>query len=809
MDFTHMAHRVQVLCFVVVAGVLQSLPGLALADFPARLSTIDVGARVDQIRSSADGSRVVLLVQANKLRPAGIQLLDLSNPRSPKMRAFMPIAASNVEVSSDGRRALVYSGREAKFKDANPFVITELDFADPDRPKEFRRRELMATQVVLAPDASAYTVVSQLARDPERWGTTVTWLDGSRLPVKLKIDDHPKLVRNVSVGARYILYGNYSGAFVVVNTTATPSVEYQQSYSPGRDLGCGPYIDGSGHTLVPDPFASRFSVYAFRAALPRVAMIDHAGGPAFCTDLQSLDGDWIYFVDTANRLYRLDPHDTVRSAVAFVRHLPIELGSTRVAGELLFAAISPSSSTLGIFSLTSTEPVVLDWTALERAHRQVMEAYTKDIRNPARRFSAEYHSPLLLQEAGMGLAVDAPLLGFSPRKVAAMLNDFGFLLSKQANSEGLAERVLRRSLELDPSRALAMLNLADLLASTLPHETDFAVKHRRAQEAEALYGSYMALTGGKSTKRLEAFMKAAPARNKADNICDAIADYTRAGILHELMTEKAVGIKAGDRKVDLKFGYEGTATVPYMYAFDALDDSDLTDFDSILGERRFWGGDKLALVVYRDSYHVLHYRDLSHPVESIALDDGHSCSFDTSVREVIGPRSIDPELCAALQADSQINSIAFDPARPVDRESIRRRYVETGSDGVADIDFQNNQEPIPLVSLAIRSGGGRGCDADVYDVLDSSERHARLASGPMHHAIMQLQGLDPDERKFVPPCGNSVRLFKYGGRMHFESKPRVWPPEDSATEYHRVTRFENGKVREVCDFKFESQVVAR
>jgi hypothetical protein len=375
-----------------------------------------------------------------------------------------------------------------------------------------------------------------------------------------------------------------------------------------------------------------------------------------------------------------------------------------------------------------------------------------------------------------------------------MLNDYGFLLSKRSESSGLAERVLRRSLELDPGRALAMLNLADLLASSLGAETDFAVKHRRAQEAGALYARYKVLSGGKSTKRLDAFMKAAPARGKADDICHAIADYINAGILRELVTEKATGIQAGDRKVDLKFGYEGTATVPYMYAFDAQDDSDLQDFESILGERKFWGGDNLALVVYRDSYHVLHYRDFTHPVESIPLGRGSSCNFDVSVRETIGPGSIDSDLCKALQTDSQKKPIAFDAARPVDDDSIRRRYVETASTGVADIDFQNSGERIPVVSLEMMSGAGRGCDAYFYDVLEGSASHARLASGPSHQAIRQLQGLDPDDNKFVPPCGNLARLFNHKGQLYFESKPRVWPPMDSADEYHRVARFENGKV---------------
>lgn len=42
--------------------------------------------------------------------------------------------------------------------------------------------------------------------------------------------------------------------------------------------------------------------------------------------------------------------------------------------------------------------------------------------------------------------------------------------------------------------------------------------------------------------------------------------------------------------------------------------------------------------------------------------------------------------------------------------------------------------------------------------------------------------------------------------VYAELKASSWPPIDDWNQYHRVMTINNGQVRDVCDFRFESKV---
>jgi hypothetical protein len=257
--------------------------------------------------------------------------------------------------------------------------------------------------------------------------------------------------------------------------------------------------------------------------------------------------------------------------------------------------------------------------------------------------------------------------------------------------------------------------------------------------------------------------------------------------------------------VDLIFTDQGTAGVPDITAVDAAT-GELLGNDSVPipeGED-LWGGDHLGLVVYHGASHVLHFKDMQHPVSTFLLSGAKACHFLQATRQQIGLGAIEPGLCRQLDGGGGPISLDFDMPVAMTPEEAQSRYWEAGPAGMRLLDVLNDGNPVNVVELRLASGAGAGCDETFYDTADETGKH--YTSGTARDLLMALQHADPTDRYPIRPCGNAPRFFRYQDKTYLETKPASWPPRSEQDTYHRVTRVDGGKVVDVCDFQFTSSV---
>jgi hypothetical protein len=122
---------------------------------------------------------------------------------------------------------------------------------------------------------------------------------------------------------------------------------------------------------------------------------------------------------------------------------------------------------------------------LAAAYEKIISTYRSSL-SPTRQFDAFF----ALKEAGAPLAVELPVNTVSPKLAAAILNDYGYFAGITKIDRSSAEAALRRTIEVDPDRAVAYLNLADLLISRLGEISDSKAHHAAEGEIAALYRRY-------------------------------------------------------------------------------------------------------------------------------------------------------------------------------------------------------------------------------------------------------------------------------------------------------------------------------
>lgn len=775
-------------------------------------------------------------------------------------------AAGGLALSPDGRRALVLLLPEPeKFNTATRHRLLALDLSEPDAPRELWRRELHARQVLLAPDASAWAVSAPASRDatptspatttpqakttrtPDTWATTVTWLDAARPPVVLP-DDSAAPVR-LSAGGSFLAWEGRSNQLRVADLraadvraaslrqagaggtgTSTSTNVQEQSYSFYGRHHCTVALLDNGHVLVEDQRAPRLGVYAPGPGMPRLATLAHDSTHHCMAIAQDGLGNLL----AAGAAGVLRQVNLAQPASPFFNgqwQLPPGLAPLAAAGTLLYAA---RGNTLHLFRLDQGNAVDVDWAALAQAHAAIMARHAQARRQG--RKDADAAALAALEAAGAALAPDSPIQGLAPRRAAAILADFGRLLAPDTTRGALAEFALKRATVLDPGNATAALNLADLWLAQWPALADLHQRAQRGAQIGAAYGKYLQ-AGGKPLARFAGLLPpgagvpqpppsppAPQSRQPEGDICDAIARHANTGQLARLVARQAVDVMLDGRRVDLVFTTEGTARVPAIHAFDAATDEALEGLDvPEPGGGELGGGDLLALATWQGQAHVLHYRDLRHPVATAPLAGGPGCRFAVRTTERIGPAARVPALCRRLMAEiaAQVAAeaadgaqaaigaagaaIAFHTPAPIAPDAVKARHGESTVAGVARVDFANDGRPATVALLDLSSGAGAGCELQFFDLLDTPGR--RWISGPRQALLLKLQGADLAAR-YPLHCFNRPRLLRHGGATYFEDRPAAWPPQDEASQYHRVARVHGGAVRDVCDFRFDSTVSA-
>jgi hypothetical protein len=761
--------------------------------------------RIDRAAASASGSRVLLLIAPWESRPAGLHIVDSTDFRRPRLTGFFPLPLNaRFALSEDGRRALILNAPEREqYNQALPHEIIAIDLSDPRSPKEVLRRTVVARGAVIAPDASAYAISAPAAQSGQ-WQLEVGWPGETRFSITIPEGDWSRSGAALSARGAFLVLNSFNRNLQAYDLRGSqPTMRTQDHFGVDR-YGCIAAILDSGHAVVEDTRTPRLGVYAFTERLPRIAALPHASGQ-HCADsrIGGGAGEYVFAVDERT-LRWVDLRDPAKPAMGPQLRLPRHLAALAASREQLYVAYHGGKGPmLQVFSRDTSFDNSVDWPRLVDAHREAMRTYNEELKG--RKPVPYWNAIRRLEQADVQDAIDSSVPPPEPRKAAEILNDYGFLLGKGLDQSDRAEAALRRALSLDPKRAIAHLNLADLIKSQLPTISEWKKKDERAQEAARHYRRYLAL-GGRRSPALDAFLASGKQAKPSGKFCETIAGYANASRLGDLISSAGIGVLAQGRRIDIVFTTEGTAHVPATHAYDSESDIPV-DLGTIVPGIDFgdlWGGDELGLVVHGDDAHILHYRDAHHPVKSFSLRGGDTCSFSTSTEEAIGPDAADPETCKALASGAGQDAFLFEGQAWMTREDVGQRYGETDIAGTELVDVANDGKPVNVGKFGLSSGAGAGCDAIFFDLLDRNG--TRFEDGPKRDMLMTMQKADPTNRYPVLPCGNQPSFFKFKGKVYFESRPKVWPPVDQWHQYHHLTRVDNGQVVNVCDYRFRTMV---
>lgn len=774
------------------------------------LSSVPLPGPVTQARASVDGTRLVVQLQARAGAPAPLLVFDTSNPKDPKQLGLLNLPANgDMALSGDGRRVLVHVGQAARTRNAETMrTIVAVDLAEPRSPRILWVQQVAAIDVALPSQANAYAFTRNVGGDAGKHEiVVVSALDRQ---TRTTIPTNDPGFRHIGFSARgdFLAQGRYGSLEIWDLKSKPPSkVELEASYGGRFNGDCRPIILDNGHVAMLDGRTSRLGIYKARVGMPRVATLVVEDG-FHCNVLSPNAENVPYeFGDFYGHVSRIDLRSARAPVARGAWQLPPTTFPLATAGDLLFATATDVK--LQIFRPgAGVSGSSVDGRVLEDAHRSALESLRAGEQAGGNKSSARWKAVKKLEDAGILQALTAPISGVSNRQAAAILNDYGFLASQTYRPNSVAESALRKAIALHPGRAVAHLNLADLLRRSLGKIAaaggDAA---RRRKEVENHYRTYLA-NGGLASPAITAYLRGDPGAG-AKNDCEAIAAWANAGRLHELMSDVGINLPWQGKRIDLIFTTEGTAHVPAFYAFDAKDDRPIAP-DVVSSLEGFveglWGGDQLGILTVGRRYHVLHYRDAKHPVATVPLGDGETCRFEVVTQEEIGPKAVEPELCAAIKVGAPPDVLAFDTEVDLDRATIAEAWRETGAGGARELDFSNDGNPMNVVELGLSSGAGPGCESKFFDLLDPDG--TQILKGTARNKLMELQGIDGESGR-ATRCGNHARFFSHDGRVYFETWPADWPPRDAWHQYHRVATVRNDQVIDVCDFKFESSVSTR
>ena len=686
---------------LLIAAISLALSINGFAETPTLTSALHLTAPpTTGGHASTDGKRFVTLLQAKDNQPPILQIVDTSDPQHPTLMGFLPIKYGGWSLSDDGSMVLLVVPTEKEMfnKETNHEIIV-IDLSNASHPKELRRRTLLARKVIISASANAYAYSKISLTKQGAWETTVEFVSGERPPVTFEEPQYSDGAMQLSPHAKFIVYEEFSRQLYEWDlSTRTPKL-YQQEYSGFQRYDCISAVLDDGHIVAKDTRFSRFGIYEPSLGIPCISTLVHDGSGGdygqYCHSLNASSSDNIYiYPDGHGRLLQINFHDLKSPNVGKRWQLPSDIYPHAIAQNILFSVTGGSEPDLKLFRLDVEHSEPFDWQALDTAYASIMGAYTAAVK--AGKPIPYFDATMSFEKAGILRAVDAPVENISPQKASAILNDYGFLAIKKRISADMIEHILRRSIELDPRRSLAHLNLADFLRGQISlYGANGRDVNVLRNEIEDHYRVYLSL-GGKLTPSIDLFLKGDQIlQTKNSNVCVAIAAYTNAGRLGELVSGAGTSIPFNGKRIDLAFTTEGTADVPTFYAFDSTTDVPLKDSDMPSpppSTDEAWGGDELGLLTYRHERHILFYKDMQHPTSSISLSNGSTCTFSAATSEKIGPNSSERELCVSLQNGAGPTPYVFDGTSPMDSDKVSAKWGESRNPGNSYIGYNKQRK---------------------------------------------------------------------------------------------------------------------
>ena len=583
------------------------VPVVCSASEPLLISTIDLGRTITEAVVSPDGHWAVAEMKALGDQPTALQIIDIASLDRPKLRGSIPIEQEGrISLSADGRLLLFQiEPPPAANGEAKDNLVKAFDLADPDHPKEAWRRLIAAYKVVLAPNGLGYVALlpngdkGTPGRLPAR--IEVHRVDGVHADKAIEDDDAGFETPALSSNGSMLLLSDYGNDLKVIDLSGEKPVVFRQTgFSSVIRYEC-PQVLGTGHVIVRSAQWPRLEILSLQPELPRVASVrfdrDLEGA---CSDVIANAEKTIYLRSWSYGVTEVDITHVENPTVTQVwstKSLVWPVGAD--GAKHLFAYGGDRRNQFVIYDLNHPSAANVDWAALAVAHEHALRVYRERKHDPL----GDVHARDILEQADVELALGAPVAGISSARASAILNDYGFLIAKpwinrtdplQDHEPPPAEPYLRRSIELDRGRAVAQLNLADLLRNGLGDITEWERKSTRVAEIERLYRGYLSL-GGPANTRIDAFLQGDLGKNDPTDICGAIAAYTNAGRLNELVSSRPLQVVIEDRKVDLVFFEEGTAHIASVEVFDAATGEPLPELIKIPadGVRRLAAGEVL------------------------------------------------------------------------------------------------------------------------------------------------------------------------------------------------------------------------
>lgn len=777
------------------------------------LASIDLPEPVVDARASADGKRFVVVSQHADGKGATLRVLEAPNPALLRESGTLDLRVpTDMALSADGRHALfVVAARMNSPLIPVDHEVISVDLTVPGQPRIRWRDHYLARSMVLASQAGRFAYSRPAASQADTWETVVTSADDRRALRILAKEPYSSDVTALSPQGRFLARSSY-GNLSLWDLDAAEDVrqETTDGFADRFADQCVHAVLESGHIVVPDSRTRRVGIYAPTAGLPRVAALRVESMPLDCRPLnEGRSNSMLWLSGGSGRLLELGLSDTPSPSVRGEWQLPAGYGTLAAAGNVVLASRWKPAE-LRLFRLDAAPFAPVDWRPLELAHRAALQSLRS--KETPSRIVEQFDAIRKLEDAGIAAALSAPVAELSTQRAAGILNDYGFLLAKTDQAPYRAEAALRRALALDPGRALAHLNLADLLRADLG---TFAATggdvHARNQEIASHYRAYLA-AGGTPTAASTSFLRGDPATGIRQT-CARIAAWANAGRLKELVSGIGVDVPWGARRVDLVFSLQGTARVPMIDVTDAVTDQRVTEEQ--LGVKPglldgAGGGEELSLLTLDSRRYILRHLNLRQPLEATSTDgeqDGSDdCRFITTTKEAMAAQANEPQLCKALQDPSSVPDIEFDEMASVDPSVVRERWRETEIAGTATLDFANSGTAVRVARLNMESSAGTGCMATFYETLDDDAKELR--AGRDRDLLIALQGSRADDG-YPATCSNQARFFEHQGRVYFEAKPSSWPLQLAGHEYHRVATVRGGKVLDVCRFSFISTVTGR
>jgi hypothetical protein len=771
-----------------------------LKDYPYIVGSVNVPGFVTELVSVKSRPNLLFAMVQPDGKPKadekyGVYIFDIKELLSPRQICYFSVPdIRKISLTPDGKTIFIekpwFSGKDEKEKKG----IKILDVSQPDKPLEVADIDVHSSVMHLSRNGKLL-FIQEWDEDLSK-GKFIKMYDVSN-------PRDPAFLTNIQI--EYYTYGMVTtdnDRLLIIRDSAKQIIVYNienQStptlISKGRFFADGYNMISSSKGIIYSVGNSDFSIIDERS-LQGIGTFNAGSFHAvFISDNES-----VAIIPEINKNIRVLDISNPRVPLEIARYpVPNYPGSAAQikTGGLIYVGM--------IGSLIMINPASLQPTAdaLVSAHKTVLAEYKEYDNKP--NYSLAEKAIRILDTAGIKLAIKEKPQGLSDKLYAQILNDYAFFKMQLYNGQEEASQLLRKIINLDSSRAVAYLNIADTLRKLLSTAKDYKRKVSMTKEVKGFYAKYKKLTG-RSTPDIDKFMK----RNIVDfppkDVCSYIASYINEGRTRELFGGgEFIDINSDGIEERIEFQTGGTMHITNMELFNkstgepiSVDEAD-KDFAY-----------NIAIVPLFGEYYLLYYNDDKYPVVATNIsknfEERVACRFDVNLKETVSKKSADKNLCQMLINDREFEYLEFNESHSL---KPSEKYSESSAKNALTFDFDNDGKKESVIEIEYSSGAGRGCGYTYFDFLNKEKN--KISDDEKRGLLITLQHIFKKKyRHPVPHCGgNTTGWFKYKGITYYESKYPDEGPKNSDDEFHMVAYIKDGKVNNTCEFEFNPVVSVR